>query len=367
MCAAILVATAIVAAGLFRDRSADATILQTIADATTVFGLAAFGVTGALIVSRQPRNLVGWLLLLEGSLAFLWPLDLYFMALAQPPAQPSSWFMAGLWLRGWMWLWYIFPILFIPLFFPSGKLLSRRWRWLVVLGLGLCAFFLLFSTLITDWVDQDGRWSVPNPLGIGFLPVESFPMAPWAILLLSFAFLSVASLFVRYHRAQTVERRQIKWLLYAAGLFFVVYVSAFVFSDMEAGPGSAFVSFILLLGVLAFPIAIASAILRYRLYDIDIIIRKTLQYTVITALLSIIYFGSVFFLQRLFSNFTGQQSPLILVVSTLLIAALFAPLRRRIQDGIDRRFRSFTSFRTRSTMPGRWWRNSPARPATRPT
>ncbi len=304
----------------------------------TGIGFAVFGVTGALIISRQPRNLVGWLLLLEGSLAFPWPLDLYFNNLVQPPAQPSIWFMAGLWLWGWLWLWYIFPILFLPLFFPTGKLPSRRWRWLVVFGLGLCAFFILFITLLADWVSLDESWSVPNPIGIGFLPTDSFPMALWVILLLSFAALSVASLFIRYRRAQPVERRQIKWLLYAAGLFFVVYASGFVLSDVQQGPGNALFSFLLFLGVMAFPIAIAIAILRYRLYDIDIIIRKTLQYTAVTALLALIYFGSVFLLQRLFSSLTGQQSPLILVVSTLLIAALFAPLRRRIQDGIDRRF-----------------------------
>ncbi len=132
---------------------------------------------------------------------------------------------------------------------------------------------------------------------------------------------------------------EIKWLLFAGAFFVVFYALTFFLTD----PNDEWLSngvhnLLFTLTILAFPVSIAIAIFRYRLYDIDIIIRKTLQYTVVTALLALIYFGSVLLLQRLFSDVTGEQSPLVLVVSTLLIAALFAPLRRRVQDGIDRRF-----------------------------
>ena len=151
---------------------------------------------------------------------------------------------------------------------------------------------------------------------------------------------SVVSLFMRYRRAQYVEREQIKWLLFAGAFFVVVYgLTFFLSSAEECRLDNGLTNLLLVLSILAFPIAIAIAILRYQLYDIDIIIRKTLVYTLLTALLGLVYFGSVILLQRLFGRLTGvAQSPLAVVVSTLVIAALFTPLRRRIQDWIDRRF-----------------------------
>ncbi len=299
--------------------------------ATTFVMFIVFAITGALIVSRQPRNTVGWLLMLEATLVFAWPLDTYFNSLTQAPTHLSPLGMLGLWIYSWLWLWYIFPLLFIPLFFPTGKLISPRWRWLVGLGLGLCVYFILLVTFSPEFIATDDSWSVPNP--IGFLTDAAFSMGLWAILLLSFAALCVVSLFVRYRRAKRVEREQIKWLLYAAALFFVVYAISFVFSDVGGwfGLSLGFASLLL-------PIAIAVAILRYRLYDINVVIRKTLVYAVLTGFLALVYFGTVILLQSLVGRAADEQSPLIIVFSTLLIAALFAPLRQRIQAVIDRRF-----------------------------
>jgi hypothetical protein len=142
---------------------------------------------------------------------------------------------------------------------------------------------------------------------------------------------------VRYRRAESHERLQIEWLLYAGGLFVVIYASTFVISDIGSQL-SALGNLLLLLSILTIPVAIAIAILRYRLYDINVIIRKTLQYGVLTALLALVYFGSVILLQSLVENLTGEQSPIVIVFSTLMIAALFNPLRLRVQDFIDRRF-----------------------------
>ena len=334
-CGFVILAAVAVGLSALLNRPVEESVLDTLANATTLAGFVAFAITGALVISRQPRNVVGWLLMIEGSLAIIWPVDLYFNNLVQPPANPSLLFITGLWFWGWLWLWLIFPILFLPLYFPTGSPPSLRWRWVSVLGLGLCAFFILYVSFSPNWESQDGTWTVANP--VGFLQFE-FPLAPWVILLLSFAALSVASLLVRFRRAQPVEREQIKWLLYAAGLFFVIYSITFVTSN-AAGPVADLGGVLLFLGMLTFPVAIAISILRYRLYDIDVIIRKTLVYAVLTALLGLVYFGSVVLLQQLFGAITGiEQSPLAIVVSTLIIAALFTPLRRRIQDWIDRRF-----------------------------
>jgi hypothetical protein len=176
-------------------------------------------------------------------------------------------------------------------------------------------------------------WTVPNPIGIASL---EFSMPVWIALLLTFVVGSVASLFVRFRRADPVERSQLKWLLYAGGVFLVVYAGAGFGADMG---GSDIFEVALFLSILSLPVAIAVAILRYRLYDIDVVIRKTLLYSALTALLALVYFGSVILLQQLFGALTGvEQSTLAVVISTLAIAALFTSLRRRIQDGIDRRF-----------------------------
>jgi hypothetical protein len=161
----------------------------------------------------------------------------------------------------------------------------------------------------------------------------------WIVGLLALVVVCAVALFVRYRRANATEREQIKWLLYACALFLVVYVGDFVGGlGGKASVGGYIWGVFFGLSVIALPAAIGIAILRYRLYDIDIIINRTLVYGSLTATLVALYFGGIVLLQRVFVLFTGQQSTLAVVASTLLIAALFNPLRRRIQGFIDRRF-----------------------------
>jgi hypothetical protein len=199
-------------------------------------------------------------------------------------------------------------------------------------------FFILAGLFFEPIAPLNGVWSLPNP--IGFIPVEvvnGTPMIVWGIGLITVVISSVVSLYVRYRRAQEVERQQIKWLLYAGALFAAVYTLA-VFPANESA-FSVLANLLFVASILAMPVAIAVAILRYRLYDIDIIIRRTLQYTLLTGLLALVYFGSVLLLQSLVQTLTGQsRSPIVIVISTLGLAALFNPLRKRIQDVIDRRF-----------------------------
>ena len=147
------------------------------------------------------------------------------------------------------------------------------------------------------------------------------------------------SIFVRFRKASAVERAQIKWLLYACGLFVAAYAPLLILNvNTEEWLSSDLLDLLFVLSILTIPAAISIAILRYRLWDIDIIIRRTLQYFLLTGFLALLYFSSVTLLQSLFSTFTGSQSAIALVISTLVIAALFTPLRRRIQSFIDQRF-----------------------------
>ncbi len=299
-----------------------------------------FAVLAALILSRQPHNVIGWLLLLPALLGIL-PVEPYIRSFTSAPAHPPVLLLLALWFYAWSWLPLIFPIFFIPVLFPTGRPPSPRWRWLIIAGLVMCAIFLFLVTFTQTYATTDlgMNWSVTNP--IGFLPSDVFGVyffVPWVAGLFSLTLLSVASLFIRYRRAPALEREQIKWLLYACALFAAIYIPLYWISDLTTMIRDVW-NMLFYISILAIPVAITVAILRYRLWDIDVIIRRTLIYGALTLTLALAYFGSVVLLQELFRVITGQhQSPIATVISTLGIAALFTPLRRRIQNDIDRRF-----------------------------
>jgi hypothetical protein len=235
-------------------------------------------------------------------------------------------------------------VMLIALLFPTGKPPSPRWRWLLRYGLALIFLILVLNTVVDEWwafVDpaNDVVLTVKNPIGL--IPQSTLETSPLPGLLFGIlAVLSLLSLIVRYRRGGYVERQQMKWFLLACGLFVLIALSI-IFSGTweELDEFQAdFFSFAYALGIMAFPIAIGIAILRYQLFYIDVIIRKTLVYTLLTGLLALIYLGTVIVLQTIIGRTAGAQSPLVIVLSTLLIAALFSPLRRRIQGFIDRRF-----------------------------
>jgi hypothetical protein len=300
-----------------------------------------FAFVGALIISRQPRNVIGLVMMLPGlSLAFVIDAYLapYLSGQLPPPATPSLQFLIILWFSNWNWLLLVLPVMFIMLLFPTGQPLSPRWKWLVYFGLGIVVvfvFLITFAQVLGPNVDPL-PWFVPNP--IGFLKPEwiNAIVAPFMILFPLWILMCAVSLFVRFRRARAVEREQIKWLFYAGAIFVVFYMPSFI--DNTYGQAENFWNLLLPIGMSTFPIAIAIAILRYRLWDIDLIIRRTLVYGGLTLTLAAVYFGSVVLLQALFQRFAGEQSTVAIVLSTLLIAALFNPLRRRIQRDIDQRF-----------------------------
>ena len=295
----------------------------------------AFSTVGALIASRRPENPIGWLFC---SGAFIWGLGeltleygVYALVTA-PGALPAgvwvAWF--GAWARG---IGGFFMVLFLLLLFPTGRLPTRRWRVVVWAALGYISLFTLVSWLSP--VSQDFRLSsVRNPLGFDLEIMNLLG----GVLYLSLPLLLLASgaaVIVRFRRSRGDERQQIKWFAYAVTIMVFLFTLGHSLGLTQIVGVAPLVFAIPLTGL---PVAAGIAILKYRLYDIDLVINRTLVYATLTATLIALYFGGIVLLQWLFVALTGEKSTLAVVASTLLIAALFTPLRRRIQSFIDRRF-----------------------------
>jgi hypothetical protein len=243
-----------------------------------------------------------------------------------------------LWVTEWVGLWVFPSAALLVLLFPHGRLLARGWWAVVWMALAGGALWALWWA---TWAQPNYFYpSIDNPFGIGGTlgnAVKGLGSLGMSVVLLS-CIASVFSVFLRLENARGEERQQIKWFAYSAavlvGDFFFVVLPA----QAIAGPGAAFA--FIMIGLMGIPVVIGIAILRHRLYDIDRIINRTLVYGALTAILALVYFGGVATTQALFHALTGQeqQPQLAVVVSTLVIAALFNPLRRRIQGFIDRRF-----------------------------
>ena len=286
---------------------------------------------GALIASRRPANPVGWLMCLLGlafSIGHFSSQYAIYTLSAQPNSLPAGEAMA------WISSWILPPIIGLQVFafllFPTGRLPSIGWRWLAWLTLA-CVVVGVASSAFSLGANA-GLGPIQNPLGIkGFSSIYGVVLSFMSTVL----YVLVASLlFVRLRRAKGVERQQIKWFAYGAGATISGITLAYVIPNtIDAPPWFERAGYVVLIATTAaIPVSIGIAILRYRLYDIDLIINRTLIYGSLTATLVALYFGGIVVLQRGFVLLTGQQSTLAVVASTLLIAALFSPLRRRIQS-----------------------------------
>jgi len=295
-----------------------------------------YGIVGLLILSYRPGHGIGWLFL---GVAFLSALDffakqyaLYGLVLA---TLPGAIWMA--WLQSWLsYLIFPAPIILLFLLFPDGKLPSPRWGLLVWLGV-LSTVCLAIGELVRPGllgVHIADSWislGVFNPTGmLGWTEFSDALNNAWFLSII----LLPAALFApiwRYRRAQSMERQQLKWFFFFAILMLVLFPLSFS-EDSRVGES------ILLFLMLILPAATAIAIFRHRLYDIDVIVKRTLLYGTLSAILAVIYFASVIALQAIFTDISGQSSDAAIAISTLIIVVLFSPLRRRIQDFIDRRF-----------------------------
>jgi hypothetical protein len=304
-------------------------------------GAISYAPIGALIASRRPANPVGWLVCLYGlviSLSYFSAEYAIYALLAQRDSLPAGEALA--WLLSWTLPIIIGLSVFPLLLFPTGRLPSRHWRWVAWLTV---AFVLagVISSALSSGALLGILGPIQNPLGMDGFTNDVYRallyfMSP--TLLIAAAF----SLFVRLRGAVGVERQQIKWFAYAAATTVSGSTLAYIIPGMIDTSlwfeRAAFVFNIAF--VPAIPVSIGIAILRYRLYDIDLLINRTLVYGSLTAALVAVYFGGVATTQGIFRVLTGheEQPQLAVVVSTLVIAALFNPLRHRIQVFIDRRF-----------------------------
>jgi hypothetical protein len=309
----------------------------------------AFPIVGALVASKRPGNPIGWICLVSGLFWMFFALGDASNAYerATTGTVTSSVKLDALLQGSW-----VPPVgllgIYMILLFPDGKLPSRRWRpfaWFA--GAVMALIPIVFVLVPGPLEDHPG---VRNPFGL-----EQYPwlgiVSVLVLLMLPLCNLAAAvSLVLRYRRSGAEVREQIKWLAFAASFVGVMYLITLV-SGLLFAPDSLisietpplWVSLqqnILFLSYTGIPIAVGLAIMKYRLYDIDIIINRTLVYGSLTLMLLLVYFGGVTATQALFGTLTDQQRPaqLAVVVSTLTIAALFNPLRRRVQSFIDRSF-----------------------------
>jgi hypothetical protein len=299
-----------------------------------ICAFAAFDLVGALIIWRRPHNALGWIMAAIGLLAAWGALADTYADTAYHAGQRSDVVYE---MSVWISLWYWYPLLgltllFTPLLFPDGRPPSPRWRaviWVAGVDLALITFLAAFHEKV-----RFAGISMDNPVGIPGIenPEQSrFGAILFGLLLLLLG-VALASVVVRYLRSGGVAQHQIKWLLLPSALAVLQLLSEALLGDLWESE----VPFAVVVGL--FPVSIAVAILRYRLYDIDVLINRTLVYGTLTTTLVALYFSGIVVLQRLFVLLTGQKSTLAVVVSTLVIAALFVPLRRGVQGFVDRRF-----------------------------
>ena len=307
----------------------------------------AFPVVGALIASKRPENPIGWICLVAGLFWMLIVLGEGQSAyeLATTGTVKSSVTLDA--LTFWFW---VPPVgllgIYMILLFPDGGLPSRRWRPFAWFAGAVMAVICIGFIFIPG--PLEGHPGVRNPFGLEWLAWMA-DVAVFIVVMLPLCMIaSVLSLVLRYRRSAGEVREQIKWLAFAACFVGVTYLSGligqifFVPESLESNAASplwvSIANNLLLMSFAGVPVAVGIAILKHRLYDIEIIINRALVYGLLTATLVLVYFGGVVGLQYVFRALTGQGSTLAVVASTLFIAALFVPLRRRVQALIDRRF-----------------------------
>lgn len=302
--------------------------------------MVAFVISGAVIVSRQPKNIIGRLLMIPGlvlpaaELIHNWLVDL-----DPVPVNADLTLWLATWLDGWSWVLLIFPIFHLLLVFPTGRLLSPRWRWVVGVE-GVMVAFMVFTGAFADRMqvltEAEGQeilvWSVANPIGFiseGFF-ADVFALF-WGLGLAGLTVAGATAVVRRFREGSRLERQQLKWPLYAVGVFALVYGWTILGSGILSDSGP---DVLLGLAIAVIPVSVAVAVLRYRLYDLDRIVSRTVTYLVV----AVLTIGAYVLVVLMLGSFLGRDNPVAVAGATLAAAALFSPVRTRIRRWVDRRF-----------------------------
>ena len=329
----VTLSLAILAAGFVTEAASGAGLLVGPQDVLLVTMFVVFSAVGFLIATRHPGNPIGWLFLgvalahTLGGLAHGYA-DYWLAGKGAPRAlgQTAAWYESSSWIP-----WVLIPATFLLLLFPDGHLPTRRWRpiaWCGAVGIPL-AFVTsgAHSGPLEDFPEVANPYTISGPL---LSPLEGIAM----LLVLVAIVGSALSLIVRFRRAPSVQRQQIKWLALAGAIAAVTVVVGTAGYDWW---GEAVSNIAIELSLVGLPVAAGVAILRYRLYDVDVVINRTLVYGLLTATLAVAYLCGVLVLGLALRPLT-KDSNLAIAGSTLAVAALFRPARARIQQAVDRRF-----------------------------
>jgi hypothetical protein len=291
-----------------------------------------FGLVGALLTRRRPGHPVGWIFAAAGMLAAVdFASFEYALAAVVGHRDLPAGEVAG-WLQLWIWVPFVALItVYLPLLFPDGRLPGPRWR-LVSWAAAGCGVTAASGLAIAPGIVANLR-ALRNPFGVPPGAVPDTAIAVGLAGLLGCAVVAVWSLLVRARRGTPAERQQIKWLAYAGCLVAATLVPSTILSQ-STGTAARIAEGALMIAIVTVPVAVAVAVLKYRLYEIDRIISRTLAYVVVTGLMAGVYAGLVLLATRVL----GVTTPPAVAAATLAAAALFNPLRHRVQRVVDRRF-----------------------------
>lgn len=294
---------------------------------------------GGVIATRQPGNPIAWILLATGIGVLLtsW-LDALYGVEVGPPADPGSWDYFLIWVMSSTGSALVFyPLTLLLYIFPTGRFLSRRWSWtfwLAMLFITLIAVLSAFAETVGPFFADQGevRWSIDNPIGVVPIGVVDAVVALWSLFLVVILPVGgVLSLFVRFRRSSLVVRTQIRWVLFGSLIAAISFpLGIWFLADHPLWSGG-----LTLVALAVIPVTITVAITRYRLFDIDRLISRTVSYTLVVVVLGLVFTAGAIWIP---ASLGLVDSPVLVAGSTLAVAAMFNPVRKRLLRVVDRRF-----------------------------